>query len=192
MMRVVDLISPAYVAEQRYLHALPKGYGGKGHKWAATVAAIVADLGCGSVLDYGCGQGALGAALRMRGYEVRDYDPAIDGKDQPPSFADLVVCTDVLEHVEPALLQNVLTHLRQLARKAIFLVVALDPSNKVLTDGRNAHLIQAEPAWWDAEIVRAGMTVITTASDDDFTYPLPMAYDKAEKRSKRWIAVVAP
>jgi len=153
--RPVDLISKAYVQEQKILHARPNGYGGKGNKWAATVAEIATRLGCGSILDYGCGQGRLVASLKLMLsplYRLDEYDPAIPGKDHLPAFADLVVCTDVLEHVETDCLDTVLMHLNMLARKAIFIVVATRPSNKELSDGRNAHLTVESAEWWQDRV----------------------------------------
>jgi 2-polyprenyl-3-methyl-5-hydroxy-6-metoxy-1,4-benzoquinol methylase len=79
---------------------------------------------------------------------VREYDPAIAGKEASPAPADLVVCTDVLEHVEPELLDHVLDHLQGLARRLLFLVVATRSAKKTLEDGRNAHLIVEPDAWW--------------------------------------------
>lgn len=155
-------ISPAYLDQQRALHAAPRGYGGKGSKWAAAVAALARAYQATSVLDYGCGQGSLGIALRAAplGLEVRDYDPAIPGKDGPPEPADLVVCTDVLEHIEPDRLDVVLTDLRRMARRVVFAVIATRPSNKTLPDGRNAHLILEDAAWWVTRLTGAGFTAI--------------------------------
>lgn len=190
MISTSDLISRDYLAEQVRLHAQPAGYGGKGRKWVDTVRALAAAQGCTSVLDYGCGQGSLARALEGSGLAVREYDPAITGKNLRPSFADLVVCTDVLEHVEPACLTAVLGHLRALARKAALLVVALDPANKTLTDGRNAHLILESAAWWADQVTRAGFTILPDAMA---SLPLPVAYGRNRtKREKRWIAVVTP
>lgn len=160
-LKPTDLISRWYRDEQRTLHARPGGYGGKGDKWAPAVAGLVARFGATSVLDYGCGQGALKTALRpLVAGDVRidDYDPAIPGKDGNPSFADLVVCTDVLEHIEPDRLLTVLQHLNILARKALFLVIATRPSNKTLSDGRNAHLIVQPDKWWAKTLEAAGFT----------------------------------
>jgi 2-polyprenyl-3-methyl-5-hydroxy-6-metoxy-1,4-benzoquinol methylase len=93
-----------------------------------------------------------------------------------------VVCTDVLEHVETVeILGTVLTHLRQLARKAVLLVVATRPSNKTLADGRNAHLLQHEEAWWRAQVLAAGFTLSGHA------VPHPI-----RKPSREWAAVVLP
>ncbi len=180
--RLNRCISPAYRALQRELHARPNGYGGKGDKWAPAVAGLVAQFGCTSVLDYGCGQGRLSVALRpLVAGDVRldEYDPAIPGKDQHPDFADLVVCTDVLEHIEPERLPAVLAHLQLLARKAVFVVIATRPSNKTMADGRNAHLIVEDGAWWDAQMRAAGFAVASEAPRS----PL-------DKPSREWVAVL--
>lgn len=164
MIAAGDRISAPYLAEQVALHAAPRGYGGRGSKWATAVIDLMLRGRYWSVLDYGCGQGSLVAALksgsvRLRGVRFDEYDPAIPGKDSPPTFADLVICTDVLEHVEPDKLDAVLAHLKQLARRAVFAVIALRPSNKTLSDGRNAHLIIESADWWRARLTDAGFTV---------------------------------
>jgi hypothetical protein len=176
------LISPAYLETQVALHASPRGYGGRGDRWATTIVGIAEQYGCGSVLDYGCGQGSLAKALAGSNLVVREYDPAIPGKDGPPAFADLVVCTDVLEHIEPEKLDTVLRHLRVLARKVAFLVIATRPANKTLADGRNAHLIIQGDAWWRAQVDAAGFTVQAGPS-------IPA---NVKMPGKAWIAVVTP
>lgn len=156
------LITWDYVCQQREMHLRPEGYGGKGKKWVDAVIQILVDLKATSVLDYGCGQGTLARALRAKqvpGLRIAEYDPAIPGKDGYPSFADLVTCTDVLEHIEPDRLDTVLQHLRLLARRAVFVVVSLRPSEKVLPDGRNAHLIVQPEAWWLEQFAAAGFEV---------------------------------
>lgn len=180
MMRPIDLISPRYTELQRELHADPRGYGGRGRKWADVVEDLVKTFDAGSVLDYGCGQGSLGVVLRERGINCREYDPAIPGKHGTPSFADLVVATDVLEHVEPDRLPAVLTHLRALARKAVFVVVSLVETAKVLSDGRNAHLIVQPAEWWMQQVSHAG-----------FGIEPPPAIAR-QKPDKEWLAVLLP
>jgi 2-polyprenyl-3-methyl-5-hydroxy-6-metoxy-1,4-benzoquinol methylase len=185
------LISWDYLCTQRVLHASPQGYGGKGKKWVETVVALLDRFHATSVLDYGCGQGTLATALRARnvpGLRIAEYDPAINGKDGYPSFADIVTCTDVLEHIEPEKLQNVLGHIHKLTRKAALLVVALDEANKTLTDGRNAHLILQPAGWWAEQVTKAGFTLTSPEY-----LPLPYAYSSnPEKRTKRWITVATP
>lgn len=182
MIKQIDLISPMYRQEQVMLHARPGGYGGKGDKWSPVVRDLARSVNAMSVLDYGCGCGTLVAKLREIAPELacRDYDPAIPGKDGTPAFADLVTSTDVLEHIEPERLSSVLRHLRQLARNAVFVVIATRPSGKTLTDGRNAHLIIENEAWWTAAVLDAGFTIHSNPVS-----PSP-------KPSREWVAVLLP
>lgn len=182
MIQMRDLISRPYREMQIELHARPNGYGGKGDKWAEAVAALVSRFGASSVLDYGCGEGRLKAALKPLcdvSVRIDEYDPAVPGKDGMPSFADLVVCTDVLEHIEPERLSAVLTHLKQLARKAVFAVIATRPSGKTLTDGRNAHLILEQADWWEQRVRSAGFLL----APDPPVSP-------SRKPSREWVAVL--
>ena len=142
------LISDGYLDLQRQMHAAPKGYGQKGDKWAEVVAELAAPAGIATILDYGCGQGALGRALRDRGLTVGEYDPAIKAKADRPAPADLVVCTDVLEHIEPDCIEAVLDDLVRVTRRKCFLVIALTEAGKVLPDGRNAHILLRPVEWW--------------------------------------------
>jgi len=159
-MEMHALISPEYLEMQRILHAAPRGYGGRGDKWAGVVLQVAMAYGATSILDYGCGQGSLARVLRSSPWSsITEYDPAIPGKDAMPEPAELVVCTDVLEHIEPKRLQTVLGHIRGLATKAVFAVISCKPTNKVLADGRNAHLIIRHGHWWKKRIVKAGFTI---------------------------------
>jgi len=156
-----DLISAEYRQQNVQLHADPRGFGGDGKKHAQAVYDYARLLKARAVLDYGCGEGTLKVELKRLGWarSVQEYDPAMRGKDHLPKPADLVVCTDVLEHVEPERLDTVLRHLRLLTSKGAYLVIATRPANKVLPDGRNAHLIQQPPDWWLERLVHAGFHV---------------------------------
>jgi hypothetical protein len=185
MLKRRELISDDYLAQQKAMHMDPRGYGGKGKRWADVVVWVAKYFDCRSVLDYGCGEGSLRAWLPDKALYLgcREYDPAIAGKDGPPAFADLVVCTDVLEHIEPDRIGKVLEHIHSLARKAIFLVVSLRDANKTLPDGRNAHLLVRPPAWWEAKIDEHGWEI---ADLPDLPIPAKVS------REKQWIAVVRP
>ena len=135
-----DLISEAYRLQNRELHATSMDYGTSGQKHRAIVERYMA----GTALDYGCGKATLGLP--------NAYDPAIPGLDSPPAPADLVVCTDVLEHVEPEFLDNVLDDLRRVTRNVLLVAVSTVPAKKFLPDGRNAHLIVKPLDWWEAKL----------------------------------------
>ena len=88
-------ITPEYLEQNRKLH---EGgyYGLPGQRWAKTVLNVCEVAGSRDVLDYGCGQRTLEKSL---GFPIRNYDPCIPGLDAPPEPADVVACTDVLEHI---------------------------------------------------------------------------------------------
>jgi hypothetical protein len=91
---------------------------------------------------------------------VTSYDPCIEGIDQPPQPHPIVFCGDVLEHVEPDCLADVLRHLGGLTEEAALLVVHLGPAIKTLPDGRNAHLIQKPASWWAGELTGHGLRIV--------------------------------
>lgn len=137
--------SPEYRAQLVEMHrADGKSWGTKGFRHADEVLQF--SVGCRSILDYGSGKGTLREALR--GVDVRNYDPGIPGNDLPPEPADMVTCTDVLEHIEPEYLNEVLKHIFTLAQQKVYLHIALLPAKQFLPDGRNAHLIVQPADWW--------------------------------------------
>lgn len=139
------LITPEYLAIQQAFHQQRDEYGRSGHKWADHVRQFSDQLQSRDILDYGCGKETLQRALP---FPIRMYDPAIPHLSATPEPTDFVICTDVLEHIEPECLDDVLDDLARLTKKLLFIEVATRPAAKFLPDGRNAHLIQEPMAWW--------------------------------------------
>jgi hypothetical protein len=143
-----NVISPSYAALNQELHERNKIYGTSGSKWAPKVHELAKILNTKEVLDYGCGKQTLAKALADTDLTIKGYDPALPGMRKQPKPCDIVVCTDVLEHVEPELIDNVLDDIRRCTRKAAIVTVATRPANKFLADGRNAHLTVQPLNWW--------------------------------------------
>lgn len=154
-----DLISPEYLEQQRQLHAQGR-YGRWGKDWVGAAMDLMRAHGCATVLDYGCGQGTFKAEMNGCGAAVAEYDPAIKGKDKPPKPADLVMCTDVLEHIEEDKIDAVIRHIRELTRKVAFFVIHTRPASKNLPDGRNAHILLRDSLWWFEAITTRGFYVL--------------------------------
>jgi hypothetical protein len=145
-----SLISDEYRALQQVMHENP-GYGVAALHYAPIVVACMDSVGAREVLDYGCGKGRLAEALRAGGrgdIVVRFYDPAIPKFAAPPAPCDFVACIDVLEHIEPECLDAVLDDLQRVTRRWILMTVATRLAEKLLPDGRNAHLIIQPYKWW--------------------------------------------
>lgn len=150
------LISEDYKQQNSQLHASRSDYGTGGRAVANHAEMLARLFHCADALDYGCGKGTLAVGLRYLGSNliVTEYDPAVEGKDAPPKPAELVVCSDVLEHVEPECLDAVWYHIHSLTKKALFFTVHCGPAQKTLPDGRNAHLTQQPPEWWLTQAFR--------------------------------------
>jgi uncharacterized Rossmann fold enzyme len=146
-----ELISASYAELNARLHKENIAYGVGGGKHAPIVKKLCESLKTTSVLDYGCGKGYLAKALD---FPIWEYDPAIEGKSADPRPADLVICTDVLEHIEPDRLDFVLADLRRVVRKVGYFTVHTKAAMKFLADGRNAHLIQEGAGWWRDRLSR--------------------------------------
>jgi len=163
----MSLITEDYRVLNTELHERRPDYGVSGSKWAGQIEEIARVLEAVTLLDYGCGKQTLGKALSH--LIVRNYDPAIPDLADEPEPADMVVCTDVLEHIEPDCLEDVLDDLKRCALKGIFLTVATRPAKKVLADGRNAHLIQESANWWLPKIMaRWDLKLFQCSGDAEF------------------------
>lgn len=145
-----DVASESYRHVLRSTHAMHKGWGGAGRSHAGEIIQFAGLLGARTVLDYGCGRATLKPKLKELGstLQVFEFDPGVIGKDGMPEPADLLVSTDVLEHVEPDRVDQVLDHMQSLSILGAFHVIALSKAKTILSDGRNAHLSLQKPVWW--------------------------------------------
>lgn len=140
------LISEEYRRLNAELHERNPEYGTTAHSWVGNVRDLARMSGCDSILDYGCGKGQLRKLLPE--YDVREYDPAIEAHAADPEPADLLVSIDVMEHIEPECLDEVLEHMRSKTLSNAFITVSLIPAQKTLKDGRNAHILLRPYTWW--------------------------------------------
>ncbi|HJW30052.1 MAG TPA: hypothetical protein VJ508_12510 [Saprospiraceae bacterium] len=139
-------ITKEYMELNKQLHAERLDYGQMGSRHTDSVRGIAQVYECKSILDYGCGKQTLLESLRVPW--ARGYDPCIAGLDGEPDPADLVVCTDTLEHIEPECLEAVLNHLKFLTKRLLYVSISTRPAKKTLPDGRNTHLIVQPSKWW--------------------------------------------
>jgi len=147
--QIKPVATPEYTAQNFEMHKKYPTYGMSGIKRADTVIKLMASDKFKTVLDYGCGKGTLADALP---FPIWEYDIAIENKNRAPRPADLVICSDMLEHVEPEMLDNVIGDLRRVTNKLLYVVVHTGPAMKILPDGRNAHLIQQSGEWWKEKL----------------------------------------
>jgi hypothetical protein len=142
------LITDEYRSQQEQLHENPD-YGVASLHYAPIVSEICNRLEVQHLLDYGAGKCRLFQALKVNHrMKLQAYDPGVPKLSTPPVPAEMVTCIDVLEHIEPECLDDVLDDLMRLTECVAFLTVHTGPAVKTLADGRNAHLTQQPMEWW--------------------------------------------
>lgn len=121
-----------------------------------------------SVLDYGAGKGTM--AQEFPELQWTEYDPGIPGKDVKPhvgSRFDLVVCTDVMEHVEGDKVDAVIAELATYTGTVLFVDIACYPTGKLFESGpyagQDLHITLETPEWWIAKFDQAGLQKHQTA-----------------------------
>jgi len=147
------MYSKSYIKQLRSLHtdsSRPQGFGGKPKKLGKFHTWMDA-WKPSSLLDYGCGKGHVLADIRdqYKNTLCEGYDPAVKlFEGLPNKTYDCVFSNDVLEHIEPNYVEEVLEHINSLANKYIWLRIDTLPARKTLPDGRNAHITLESSDWW--------------------------------------------
>lgn len=145
------------IDQYRIMHARGHFVGLSVLKFADEIGGLIKQHGCKTVLDYGAGQGHQymppHSLDKKWGVEVACYDPAVSGMEELPGGKfDLVLCSDVLEHVPlmeiPPLLHNVFSR----AEKLVYLTVCCRGAKKFLPSGQNCHVTILPLDRWKEDI----------------------------------------
>ena len=124
-----------------------------------------------TILDYGCGEGTLKKFVEEKGIE-RDwtlYDPCMPGIDTKPAGKfDLVMTTDVLEHVEPHMIKSVLYELREMTSDYLVNDIACYLTRQQFTGGpyigQDFHISLFAPDFWRVQLEALNMEVLGARS----------------------------
>ena len=113
-----------------------------------------------NILDYGCGKAKFHSILfnnkkvpgSPMGIDITPYDPAVpEFANKPTGQYDLVLCVDVMEHVQEDKVEEVLKDIFTFSNR-IFLTITCYPATQVLLNGKNAHYTIKEPDWWKEKL----------------------------------------
>jgi len=120
-----------------------------------------------TILDYGCGEGTLKDWVEDKGIhrEWTLYDPGMEQyKEKPSGKFDLVITTDVLEHVEELMLNRVLAELRDYTGKFLYNEIACYFCGVKFEDGpyigRDLHINMKAPDMWAIRLQNRGFETI--------------------------------
>ena len=135
-----------------------------------TLVNITKENNCKTLLDYGCGKaipydkdrcnevGLKNPVQELCNIESFDlYDPAYEKyATLLDKKYDIVVCTDVLEHIAEQDIDYVLTEILSRSKKIVFLNISCQPALKHFKEGKfkgkNVHISVFDPSWWGHKI----------------------------------------
>lgn len=140
------LITEEYRAANAHLHETTN-FGTTAPRFEKSIRHMAGLYDVKSFVDYGSGRNRWVERM-FPDAVVQSYDPAVPELADPAAPAEMLVSCDVLEHIEPELLRNVLQDMKRCAGKCAFVTIATRPAKKTLPDGRNAHLIVMPADWW--------------------------------------------
>ncbi len=147
-------ISKEYSTLMSQMHSDKATFGGD-IKAFRVIDRLIIKYKIKSIIDYGCGKGDLMFNRREKypKIEVFGFDPGNpDFAILPTKQYQMIITSDVMEHIEPRFLNNVLEHINSLFTDIGYFYIATSPSKKDLSNGRNAHLIVAGPDYWREKI----------------------------------------
>ena len=131
-----------------------------------TLMSLIKENDCKTLLDYGCGKAIPYDKDRCKEVDLRHpiqklcnlksfdlYDPAYEKyATLPDKKYDIVVCTDVLEHIAEQDIDYVLTEILSRSKKIVFLNISCQPALKHFKEGKfkgkNVHISVFDPSWW--------------------------------------------
>ena len=131
-------------------------------KWINIIKKIIEENNCKSLIDYGCGKAILYnnkiTIDNIKYNNVKDfwkikdcflYDPAIDIYDNyPKDKSDIVICTDVIEHIPEEDVITFIDDIYNLAHNSVFIVIATMPASKYFENGKNIHIcLKSKDEW---------------------------------------------
>ena len=151
---------------QAKLHENPN-YGIASSYFAPIVDDILQRFKITDLLDYGAGKLRLRDSITVK-VNYTAYEPSNPDYDSEPEPTEFVTCIDVLEHIEPELLDNVLDDLQRVTLKYGLFTIHTGKAVKTLPDGRNAHLTQQPYTWWQPKIKERFDIVKEVAMDNGY------------------------
>jgi 2-polyprenyl-3-methyl-5-hydroxy-6-metoxy-1,4-benzoquinol methylase len=99
-----------------------------------------------TALDFGCGKGTLKQCID---FPIDEYDPAIEGKENiSQNQYDLIITTDVLEHLYENEISLVCTEFMNLKPKRMLHFISTVEAKTILPDNTNAHKTVKHGEWW--------------------------------------------
>lgn len=113
------------------------------------ILSIIKEKKISSIMDYGCGKAKNHPKEFAKAYK---YDPGVEEFSKKPEAGiifDLVVSTDVLEHIPEENVKEIIDDIFKYSKKWVFLSICTREAKSFLPNGYNAHATVKPKEWWD-------------------------------------------
>ena len=135
-----------------------------------TLFNIIKENNCKTLLDYGCGKAIPYSKKECKSIGLKKpvqelcnldsfdlYDPAYPKYNKlSKKKYDIVVCTDVMEHIAEQDIDYVLKDILSHSKKAVFLNISCQPALKHFKEGKfkgqNVHISVFDGMWWSDKV----------------------------------------
>ena len=129
-----------------------KGWGGAVQGKGGTINTYMELSRAKSVLDYGAGSSAFRKEIEVQfpkyKYTIHEYEPGRVELSNDPPVCDASICFDVMEHIEPEYVDNVIKHIYDKTNYWTFQDICLKASYNYFPSGKNLHLTVKPAEWW--------------------------------------------
>jgi len=135
-----------------------------------TLFNIIKENNCKTLLDYGCGKAIPYSKKECKSIGLKKpvqelcnldsfdlYDPAYPKYNKlSKKKYDIVVCTDVMEHIAEQDIDYVLKDILSHSKKTVFLNISCQPALKHFKEGKfkgqNVHISVFDGVWWSDKV----------------------------------------
>lgn len=181
-MSINTKLQQEYVSYYVDLHHQDALYGNGAHELMEYILPFIVELKPQSILDYGAGKSdfVMDISSYVNDCQGYKFDPAIkDIAVLPKDKVDLVINTDVMEHIPEENIEATLEKISRISQNVYF-NICTTLSDEILPNGKNAHITIKPPEWWQKKIEKffpAAYPVITRDRDCAFiTWKVNNAY----------------
>lgn len=144
-------------------------YGDTGLNYLEDVLSFIRSTGAIQILDFGAGTGSLAEQLHHKyNISIDQFDPCYDGKRNiPKNEYDLIITTDVLEHIYEDEIENLFEEMLSLQPKFMYHAISTRKARILLPDNSNCHKTIKSAEWWQAKIIDIVKPIEIIAEDRD-------------------------
>ncbi|MDK2921217.1 MAG: hypothetical protein PWR24_774 [Desulfonauticus sp.] len=164
----MPILDVKLIEQYNKIHKI-KHYGYNSIRFINLIQLITYEIDANILLDYGSGQSNLYSLIQKKlNLQCDRYDPAIDKISSiPKKKYDLIINTDVLEHIPETDIEDVVKHIKYYSEN-VFFFIATRTAAEILPNGENAHCTVRNANWWLEKIKRVFPKSFLVYSESDW------------------------